>query len=91
MLKSFKRADYYSQQCAAMEMARGEVEVPRAEVPIDTCDVKHAGAPSPVHDVKRAGKCTISRSPQCYKLQEFFLLIQSGIEDSKNALLGDNA
>jgi len=66
-------------------------EVPRTEVPTNPCDDEYGGAPSPVHDKKRAGKCTISRSPQCYKLQERFLLIQSGIEDSKNALLEDIA
>ena len=66
-------------------------EVPRTEVPTNPCNDECGGAPSPVHDEKRANKCTISRSPQCYKLQERFLLIQSGIEDSKNALLEEIA
>ena len=66
-------------------------EVPRTEVPTNPCNDECGGAPSPVHDEKRANKCTISRSPQCYKLQERFLLIHSGIEDSENALLEDIA
>merc|ERR1719284_379943 len=47
------------------------------------------GAPSP-HD-KRAAKCTIKKSPQCYKLQERFLLIQAGIEDERDELMEEIA
>merc|ERR1719335_1462337 len=36
-------------------------------------------------------KCSISKSPQCYKLQERFLLIQSGIRDEEGALKSDIA
>merc|ERR1719428_1652049 len=43
------------------------------------------GAPSAAD--KRAAKCTIKKSPQCYKLQERFLLIQSGIQDERDQLL----
>jgi len=64
-------------------------DVPRTEVPMNPCDDAYGGAPSPNH--KNAAKCTIGKSPQCYKLQERFLLIQSGIEDSKNALQEDIA
>merc|ERR1719253_263130 len=61
--------------------------VPRTEVPEDPCNDEDAGAPSAAD--KRQAKCTISGSPQCYKLQERFLLIQSGIKDERDALLED--
>merc|ERR1719217_610197 len=63
--------------------------IPRTEIPADPCTDKDAGAPS-VED-KRNAKCTITKSPQCYKLQERFLLIQSGIQDERDALLEDIA
>jgi len=63
--------------------------VPRTEIPVDPCTDKDAGAPSA--DDKRNAKCTISKSPQCYALQERFLLIQSGIQDERDALLEDIA
>jgi len=59
--------------------------VPRTEVPSDPCTDPNAGAPGAA--VKRAAKCTINKSPQCYKLQERFLLIQAGIKDDRDALL----
>merc|ERR1719482_2247061 len=37
---------------------------------------------------KRAAKCVLSPGA-CYKLQERFLLIQSGIKDERDALLED--
>merc|ERR1711865_109385 len=43
------------------------------------------GAPSAAD--KRAAKCTIKKSPQCYKLQERFLLIQAGIQDERDELM----
>ena len=63
--------------------------IPRTEIPADPCTDKDSGAPS-VED-KRNAKCTITKSPQCYKLQERFLLIQSGIQDERDALLEDIA
>merc|ERR1719446_267086 len=63
--------------------------VPRTQVPGNPCQDESGGAPSAA--TKRAAKCTISKSPQCYKLQERFLLIQSGIEDDRDALLEDIA
>merc|ERR1719487_192613 len=63
--------------------------VPRTEVPADPCTDPDAGAPSAAD--KRRAKCTISGSPQCVKLQERFLLIQSGIKDEKDALMEDIA
>merc|ERR1719395_419964 len=59
--------------------------VPRTKVPGNPCNDPDAGAPSAAD--KRAAKCTIKKSPMCYKLQERFLLIQSGIEDERDELL----
>jgi len=59
--------------------------VPRTQVPTNPCNDPDAGAPSAAD--KRAAKCTIKKSPQCYKLQERFLLIQSGIKDERDELL----
>jgi hypothetical protein len=58
--------------------------VPRTEVPDSPCDDPYAGAPNPTD--KRAAKCTVSGSPDCDKIQERFLLIQSGIQDEKEDL-----
>merc|ERR1719454_2848447 len=58
---------------------------PRTKVPGNPCNDPFKGAPSAAD--KRAAKCTIKKSPQCYKLQERFLLIQSGIEDERDELL----
>jgi hypothetical protein len=58
--------------------------VPRTEVPANPCTDPNGGAPS-LKD-KRAAKCTIKKSPQCYKLQERFLLIQSGVQDEYDEL-----
>jgi len=63
--------------------------VPRVEIPSDPCTDPDAGAPS--YKDKAQAKCTITASPQCPKLQERFLLIQSGIKDEKDALLEDIA
>jgi len=59
--------------------------VPKTQVPSNPCSDPDAGAPSSTD--KNAAKCTIKKSPQCYKLQERFLLIQSGIEDERDELL----
>merc|ERR1740123_2002521 len=61
--------------------------VPKTKVPGNPCNDPDAGAPSAAD--KRAAKCTIKKSPQCYKLQERFLLIQSGIEDERDELLDE--
>merc|ERR1719491_2776734 len=58
---------------------------PKTKVPSNPCTDPNKGAPSA--DDKRAAKCTIKKSPQCYKLQERFLLIQSGIQDERDELL----
>mmetsp|Transcript_44201 Transcript_44201/g.70016 ORF Transcript_44201/g.70016 Transcript_44201/m.70016 type:complete len:859 (-) Transcript_44201:172-2748(-) len=59
--------------------------VPVTKVPPNPCTDPYAGAPS-AHD-KRSAKCTITKSPQCYKLQERFLLIQAGIQDERDELM----
>merc|ERR1719446_1173131 len=59
--------------------------MPKTKVPGNPCNDPDAGAPSAAD--KRAAKCTIKKSPQCYKFQERFLLIQSGIEDERDELL----
>merc|ERR1719386_522515 len=59
--------------------------VPKTEVPGNPCNDPDMGAPSAAD--KRAAKCTIKKSPQCYKLQERFLLIQAGIQDERDDLL----
>merc|ERR1719157_198681 len=59
--------------------------VPKTKVPTNPCNDPDAGAPSAAD--KRAAKCTIKKSPQCYKLQERFLLIQAGIKDERDELL----
>jgi hypothetical protein len=59
--------------------------VPKTKVPSNPCNDPDAGAPSAAD--KRAAKCTIKKSPQCYKLQERFLLIQAGIMDERDELM----
>jgi len=59
--------------------------VPKTAVPTNPCNDPDMGAPSAAD--KRAAKCTIKKSPQCYKLQERFLLIQAGIQDERDELL----
>merc|ERR1719218_255298 len=59
--------------------------VPRTKVPSNPCNDPNGGAP-PAAD-KRAAKCTIKKSPQCYKLQGRFLQIQAGIADVRDELM----
>merc|ERR1719224_34800 len=61
--------------------------VPRTKVPGNPCTDPNKGAPSAAD--KRAAKCTIKKSPQCYKLQSRFLEIQGGIADERDKLLED--
>merc|ERR1719439_51050 len=61
--------------------------VPKTAVPTNPCTDPYKGAPSP--EDKRAAKCTIKKSPQCYKLQSRFLAIQGGIADERDQLLED--
>lgn len=61
--------------------------IPRTQVPGNPCNDPNAGAPSAAD--KRAAKCTIEKSPQCYKLQSRFLMIQGGIQDERDQLMED--
>jgi hypothetical protein len=61
--------------------------VPFTKVPGNPCNDPNQGAPSP--EDKRAAKCTIKKSPQCYKLQSRFLAIQGGIQDERDQLMDD--
>jgi len=61
--------------------------VPRTKVPSNPCTDPNKGAPSP--EDKRAAKCTLKKSPQCYKLQQRFLQIQAGISDDRDELMTD--
>jgi len=58
--------------------------VPKTKVPGNPCNDPFKGAPS---GSKRGAKCSLSGSQHCYKLQERFLLIQSGIQDERDELL----
>jgi len=70
---------------AANKTAFNNPPTPRTEVPANPCNDPNGGGPS--MNSKRSAKCTITKSPQCYKLQERFLLIQSGIQDERDELL----
>merc|ERR1719217_1806657 len=59
--------------------------VPKTQVPGNPCIDPYQGAPSP--EDKRAAKCTIKKSPQCFKLQSRFLAIQGGIADERDKLM----
>ena len=59
--------------------------VPKTKVPGNPCIDPYQGAPSP--EDKRAAKCTIKKSPQCFKLQSRFLAIQGGIADERDKLM----
>jgi len=61
--------------------------LPKTAVPKNPCTDPDMGAPSAAD--KAAAKCTIKKSPQCYKLQERFLLIQAGIQDERDGLMSD--
>merc|ERR1719424_1528511 len=59
--------------------------VPKTKVPGNPCTDPNMGAPSAA--TKRAAKCTLKKSPQCYKLQQRFLQIQAEIEDTRDDLM----
>jgi hypothetical protein len=63
--------------------------LPITRVPSDPCKNPDQAAPSTV--LKRSAKCSFTKSPQCYKLQERFLLIQAGIMDERDELLEEIA
>jgi len=90
-IKSLESTDFlqmHSQQMPLINKTKfSNPPVPRTKVPGNPCNDPDMGAPSGAD--KRAAKCTIKKSPQCYKLQERFLLIQSGIEDERDELLDE--
>jgi len=59
--------------------------LPRTKVPANPCTDPYAGAPPPAN--KRGGKCTLKKSPRCYKLQGRFLQIQGEIADERDELM----
>merc|ERR1719253_1607103 len=59
--------------------------VGKTEVPQNPCTDPNMGAPSA--EDKRAAKCTLKKSPQCFKLQQRFLQIQGEIADSRDDLM----
>jgi len=61
--------------------------VPKTKVPSNPCTDPDAGAPS--QSDKRAAKCTLKKSPRCYKLQGRFLQIQAAIADQRDQLMED--
>merc|ERR1719171_311965 len=63
--------------------------VPKTKVPSNPCTDPDAGAPS--QSDKRAAKCTLKKSPRCYKLQGRFLQIQAGVADDRDQLMEDIA
>merc|ERR1719476_510971 len=87
LFEGIKSLEGYEQQPIINKTKFNNPPVPRTKVPGNPCTDKYKGAPSP--EDKRAAKCTIRRSPQCYKLQERFLLIQAGIEDERDQLMSD--
>merc|ERR1719247_1145507 len=61
--------------------------LPKTKVPSNPCTDPNQGAPSAAN--KRAAKCTLKKSPRCYKLQQRFLQIQAAIADQRDQLLED--
>merc|ERR1719478_1357366 len=89
-LESMEFLEVGSHQTPAINKTKfNNPPVPRTKVPSNPCNDKNGGGVSNAN--KRAAKCTIGASPQCYKLQERFLLIQSGIEDERDNLLQEIA
>merc|ERR1719345_375787 len=74
-------------QPPAKKMGFNNPPVPRTKVPSNPCTSPTKGAPSAAN--KRAAKCTLKKSPQCYKLQGRFLQIQAGIADDRDKLMED--
>merc|ERR1719478_104219 len=89
-LESMEFLEVGSHQTPAINKTKfNNPPVPRTKVPSNPCNDKNGGGVSNAN--KRAAKCTIGASPQCYKLQERFVLIQSGIEDERDNLLQEIA
>merc|ERR1719482_2115447 len=61
--------------------------VPKTKVPSNPCTDPYQGAPPTTN--KRGGKCTLKKSPRCYKLQGRFLQIQAEIADARDELMDE--
>merc|ERR1719375_385306 len=61
--------------------------VPKTKVPSNPCTDPNQGAPPKTS--KRGGKCTLKKSPRCYKLQGRFLAIQAEIADARDELMDE--
>jgi len=90
-IESMKSVDLLQQTPYANKTQFNNPSVPRTVVPENPCTDSDAGAPKARDVAKGKGKCTITESPECYKLQERFLLIQSGIKDEQENLLSEIA
>jgi len=84
-MESLEAAAFFQQSPITNKTKFNNPPVPRTQVPSNPCNDPDAGAPSAAD--KKAAKCTIKKSPQCYKLQERFLLIQAGIQDERDELM----
>merc|ERR1719316_1493521 len=73
--------------CDAKLLQMNKPPVPRTKVPRNPCTDPNQGAPSAA--TKRAAKCTLKKSPRCYKLQGRFWQIQAGIADDRDQLMAD--
>jgi predicted nucleic acid-binding Zn-ribbon protein len=76
----------FSQSASSSNSGGDTSATPRTHVPDSPCQDPNRG--TAFHIDKRAAKCTVSESPQCDKIQERFLLIQSGTQDEHDALQG---
>merc|ERR1719409_1145293 len=85
MVQLVQVGDSEYQQPYANKTKFNNPPVPRTAIPGNPCNDPYAGAPSAAD--KRAAKCSIKKSPQCYKLQDRFLAIQGGIADERDELL----
>merc|ERR1719199_1958077 len=74
-------------QTAANKTKFNNPPVPKTAVPANPCTDPNEGAPPLTN--KRGGKCTLKKSPRCYKLQGRFLQIQAEIADARDELLDE--
>jgi len=94
-IESMKSVDFLASDARQLPLVNktnlSNTPIPFTGVPADPCTDPDAGAPKTRDVNKGKSKCTIASSPQCYKLQERFLLIQSGIKDEHENLLNEIA
>jgi hypothetical protein len=83
--KKYRKQKYRKGKEKKKKIKINRPPVPQAKVAGNPCRSKNGGAPAIA--VKRESKCTLNKSPMCYKLQQRFMLIQSGIEDAQDDLM----